>query len=303
MVASTPDTIVLIHGLWITPRSWVPWVERFSSRGYRVLAPAWPGLDREVGDIRRDPSSLAGLGVTEIVDHYDRIIRELEQPPIIMGHSFGGLVTQLLVDRGLGAAAVPIAPAPPKGIVLLPWSSIRTAWPALKNPANRERSFTLSAKQFRYRFGNTLSEHDSNTANNSATTETTVDPAADLSLTKSDSPDPVLAGEIVTLYHDAASAASAEAGFDRVFKQHAMPDEIPEVTVSFEDEVYLPGMMHELGLVNTSSDGRRMIDQGGVRIGGIALEPRTYTYAREQVENQVLQVGKRRYVRPVATQE
>jgi len=163
MGATTPDTIVLIHGLWMTPRSWDPWVERFSSRGYRVLAPAWPGIDREISDIRRDPSSLEGLGVTEIVDRYDRVIRELEQPPIIMGHSFGGLVTQLLVDRGLGAAAVPIAPAPPKGILLLPWSSIRTAWPALKNPANRKRSFTLSAKQFRYRFGNTLSEQESNT--------------------------------------------------------------------------------------------------------------------------------------------
>lgn len=162
MAASTPDTIVLIHGLWMTPRSWDPWEERYSNRGYRVLAPAWPGLDRDVADIRRDPSSLAGLGVTEIVDHYDRIIQDLEQPPIVMGHSFGGLVTQLLADRGLGVAAVPIAPAPPKGIVLLPWSSIRTAWPALKNPANRRRSFTLTARQFRYRFGNTLSEPESN---------------------------------------------------------------------------------------------------------------------------------------------
>ena len=112
-----------------------------------------------------------------------------------------------------------------------------------------------------------------------------------------------LAREIVTLYHDAALADSAEAGFDRVFKQHAMPDEIPEATVSFEDEVYLPGMMHELGLVNTSSDGRRMIDQGGVRIDGVALEPHIYTYARDRVENQVLQVGKRRYVRPIASEE
>lgn len=162
MGATTPDTIVLIHGLWMTPRSWSPWIERFSSRGYQVLAPAWPGLDREVSEIRGDPSSLAGLGVTEIVDHYDGIIRELERPPIIMGHSFGGLVTQLLADRGLGAAAVPIAPAPPRGILLLPWSSIRTAWPALKNPANRKQSFTLSSKEFRYRFGNTLSEEESN---------------------------------------------------------------------------------------------------------------------------------------------
>ena len=109
-----------------------------------------------------------------------------------------------------------------------------------------------------------------------------------------------LAREIVALYYDAADAEAAEAGFDRVFKQHAMPEDIPEFVVEFDDEVYLPGMMQALGLVGTSSDGRRMIDQGGVRIDGLALDPRTYTYARAQVENRVLQVGKRRYVRPVA---
>jgi len=160
---TTPDTIVLVHGLWMTPRSWEPWVDRFSSRGYKVIAPAWPGLEgRSVEDIRRDPSALAGLGVGEIVDHYDKAIRELGRPPIIMGHSFGGLITQLLVDRDLAAAAVPIAPAPPRGVLKLPWSSIRSAWPALKNPANRTRAFTLSAQQFRYRFGNTMSEQESN---------------------------------------------------------------------------------------------------------------------------------------------
>jgi pimeloyl-ACP methyl ester carboxylesterase len=160
---ATPDTIVLIHGLWMTPRSWEKWVDRYSSRGYRVIAPAWPGLDRDIADIRRDPSSLDGLGVTEIVDHYDRIVRELDQPPIIMGHSFGAAFTQLLLDRGLGAAGVAISSAPVKGIVRLPFSSLRSAWPALKNPANRKRSFTLSPKQFRYRFGNTMSEEQSNT--------------------------------------------------------------------------------------------------------------------------------------------
>lgn len=159
---ATPNTIVLIHGLWMTPRSWEKWVERFSSRGYRVLAPAWPGLDRDVADIRRDPSSLDGLGVTEIVDHYDRIVRGLDQPPIIMGHSFGGVFTQLLLDRGLGAAGVAIDSAPVKGVLRLPFSSLRSAWPALKNPTNRKRSFTLSPKQFRYRFGNTMTEEESN---------------------------------------------------------------------------------------------------------------------------------------------
>jgi tyrosyl-tRNA synthetase len=108
-----------------------------------------------------------------------------------------------------------------------------------------------------------------------------------------------LAREIVTLYHDSDAATAAEEGFDRVFKKHEMPEDIPEVVVSFDGDVYLPGMMLELGLVGTTSDGRRMIDQGGVRLDGVALEPHSYTYARALVEDKVLQVGKRRYVRPV----
>ena len=93
---------------------------------------------------------------------------------------------------------------------------------------------------------------------------------------------------------------AAEAAFDRVFKQHEMPQDVPEADVDFDDEVYLPGMMVELGLVGTTSDGRRMIDQGGVRLDSVPLVPRIYTYARAHVENRVLQVGKRRFVRPVA---
>lgn len=159
---AAPDTIILMHGLWMTPLSWEDWVDRYMSRGYHVIAPAWPGLDREIPDIRRDPSSLAGLGVTEIVDHYDRIIRGLEKPPIVIGHSFGGLFTQILLDRGLGAAGVAIASVAAKGVFKLPFSTLRTAWPALKNPANRRRAFTISARQFRYRFGNTLTGKESN---------------------------------------------------------------------------------------------------------------------------------------------
>lgn len=159
--AFTTETIVLVHGLWMTPDSWRGWSDRYSSRGYTVIAPAWPGLERSIADIRRDPSSLAGLGVTEIVDHYEAIIRDLDRSPIIMGHSFGGLVTQLLLDRGLGAAGVAVAPAPIKGVLRLPFSTVRSAWPALKNPANRKRAFPLSPKQFRYRFGNTVTPPES----------------------------------------------------------------------------------------------------------------------------------------------
>jgi pimeloyl-ACP methyl ester carboxylesterase len=155
------DTVVLIHGLWMTPLSWEPWVDRFSERGHDVLAPAWPGMDRDVASLRADTASYAHLGVTEIADHYEQIIRGLDRPPIIMGHSFGGLVTQILLDRGLGVAGVAIDPAPPKGILLTPPSSLRVASVALRNPANRHRAVMLTSTQFRYAFGNTLSESES----------------------------------------------------------------------------------------------------------------------------------------------
>jgi non-heme chloroperoxidase len=155
------ETIVLVHGLWMTPLSWEQWVERFGERGHDVRAPAWPGMDRSVESLRADTASYAHLGVTEITDHYEKLIRELDSPPIIMGHSFGGLVTQLLLDRGLGAAGVAIHPASPKGVLAVPPSSVRVASVALRNPANRHRAQMLTAKQFRYAFGNTLSEAES----------------------------------------------------------------------------------------------------------------------------------------------
>src|SRR5918992_3832619 len=97
---AAPD-VLLIHGLWLTPRSWEGWKERFENRGHQVLTPAWPHMEGEVEELRRDPSPMNGLGVTEIVDHYDAIVRGLDEAPIIMGHSFGGLITELLLDRGL----------------------------------------------------------------------------------------------------------------------------------------------------------------------------------------------------------
>jgi pimeloyl-ACP methyl ester carboxylesterase len=147
--------------LWMTPLSWENWVQRYTDQGYKVIARGWPGMDGDINEIRRDPSALAGLGITEVVDHYDGIIRSLEAPPIIMGHSFGGLMAQILLDRGLGAAGVAIDPAPVKGILLLPFSSIRVAWPALSNPANAHKAVALTPEQFHYAFGNTLSEAES----------------------------------------------------------------------------------------------------------------------------------------------
>ena len=157
---STPDTIVFVHGLWLTPRGWDGWADRYRSRGYTVLTPAWPGMEAEVEVLRRDPSPMNGLGVTEVADYYTEVVTGLEAPPIIMGHSFGGLVTQILLDQGLGAAGVAIHPAPVKGVLGVPPSSLRAGFPILRNPANRKRTVALTPKQWRYGFTNTLSVED-----------------------------------------------------------------------------------------------------------------------------------------------
>jgi pimeloyl-ACP methyl ester carboxylesterase len=159
-MAADSHTVVLIHGMWMTPRSWDNWVDHYADRGYRAIAPGWPGV-KDPAETRRDPSALKGLGIKKIVDHYDAIIRELDRPPIIIGHSFGGLTTQLLLDRGLGAAGVAIGTAPPKGVIFLPWSTLRSALPGLKNPFNRDGVDPLTTDQFRYRFTNTESQVDS----------------------------------------------------------------------------------------------------------------------------------------------
>ena len=159
-----PPPIVLIHGLWLTPRSWEGWKARFEARGHEVLTPAWPRMQGEVEDLRRDPSALNGLGVTEIVDHYDAIVRGLATPPIIMGHSFGGLVTELLLDRGLGLCGVALSPAQIRGVMRLPLAQTRAALPVLGNPANRNRTVELTPKQFHFAFTNTMNERDSEEA-------------------------------------------------------------------------------------------------------------------------------------------
>jgi pimeloyl-ACP methyl ester carboxylesterase len=159
MTAKPP--IVLIHGLWMTPLSWEKWVERYSARGHEVLAPAWPGLDRDPKALREDPSGLEHLGVTEIVEHYEALIGDLAGAPIVMGHSFGGLFTQLLLDRGHGVAGVAIDSAAAKGVFTLPASELRSAFPVLKSPLNNHRAVLLTPEEFHYAFTNTMSEVES----------------------------------------------------------------------------------------------------------------------------------------------
>lgn len=152
----TRPPVVLVHGLWMTPRSWEGWVERYRNAGHQVLAPSWPGFKGEVEELRRDRSSLRNISMKQTADHYEGIIRALDQPPVIMGHSLGGIVTQLLVDRGLGCAAVAIAPGQPAGVPVLPWSTVRSGFSVLGNPFTFFGAPDLSPGQFHYAFCNHL---------------------------------------------------------------------------------------------------------------------------------------------------
>jgi pimeloyl-ACP methyl ester carboxylesterase len=154
--SSSKPTIVLVHGLWLTPRSWEGWIDRFQKAGYNVLAPSWPGLEGEVEAVRKNPSALKGLKLKTVVDHYDRIIRKLDSPPIIIGHSFGGLITQMLIDRGLGSAGILVDSAQTAGVPVLPFVTIRATLPILGNPFSYNRTTSLSPKQFNYAFTNEL---------------------------------------------------------------------------------------------------------------------------------------------------
>lgn len=158
------DTVVLIHGLWMTPLSWEHWIVRYEKRGMRVIAPGYPGIEPGVDGVealRRDPSPLAGLGVREVFDHLAEVISALDTQPVIMGHSFGGTFVQLLLDAGFGAAGVSIDGAAVKGVKALPFSEIKATFPVLRNPANLHRAVPITEKDFHYAFTNNLSIEES----------------------------------------------------------------------------------------------------------------------------------------------
>ena len=159
--STTPDTIVLIHGFWVTPRSWEHWIAHYESRGYRVLAPAYPGFEVEVEALNADPSPIEALTVPAIIEHLEAVVGELDSPPILMGHSAGGAFVQLLLDRGYGAAGVAINSAPTEGVAVVPLSQVKATFPVLKNPANRHRAVGLTHEQWHYAFTNTFSEEES----------------------------------------------------------------------------------------------------------------------------------------------
>ena len=153
-------TIILIPGLWVTALCWEHWVKHYGEKGYSVIAADWPGMEGDIELLRRDPSSFANLGVTEVVDHYEQIIGELETPSVIIGYGFGGLIAQVLLDRGWGAAGVAIASAPVGGIARLPLSILKLAFSVLGN-SFRNKTASLIAEQFHRAFANSLTETES----------------------------------------------------------------------------------------------------------------------------------------------
>src|SRR4051794_22143229 len=159
--SSAPDTIVLIHGFWVTPRSWEDWKAHYQGRGFRVLTPTYPGFEVEVEALNADPTPIAEVTLPQIVEHLSEVVRSLGAPPILMGHSAGGTFTQLLLDRGLGAVGVVLNSAPTEGVRVTPLSQVRSTWEVLRNPANRHRAVGLSEEQWHYAFANTFSAEES----------------------------------------------------------------------------------------------------------------------------------------------
>jgi non-heme chloroperoxidase len=156
--ASGLQPVVFVHGLWLLPNSWDRWVEYFEQAGYVALNPGWPDDPDTVEEAKANPDVLARKGIGEVADHFEEIIRRLDRKPAVMGHSFGGLLTQVLAGRGLSAASVSISPAPFRGVLPLPLSTLRASTPVLSNPVNRSRAVPLTYDQFRYSFANTFDE-------------------------------------------------------------------------------------------------------------------------------------------------
>jgi pimeloyl-ACP methyl ester carboxylesterase len=145
-----PDTIVLVHGFWVTPRAWENWIAHYENKGFRVIAPPYPGFQLEVEALNADPTPIETVTVPAIISALEKIITELDRPPVIMGHSAGGAFTQILLDRGFGAAGVAINSAPTEGVAVVPLSQVRSTFPVLKNPANRHRAVGFDYDHWRY---------------------------------------------------------------------------------------------------------------------------------------------------------
>ncbi|HEY4321533.1 MAG TPA: alpha/beta hydrolase [Gemmatimonadales bacterium] len=156
--ATGKQPVLFVHGLWLLPSSWDRWATLFEAAGFTALTPGWPDDPDTTAEANARPDIMAKKGIGEVADHFAEVARDLTIKPVIIGHSFGGMLAQLLAGRGLSAATVAIDPAPFRGVLPLPFSALKSAWPVLGNPANRNRAVPLTYEQFRYAFANAVSE-------------------------------------------------------------------------------------------------------------------------------------------------
>ncbi|WP_433720833.1 alpha/beta hydrolase [Actinoplanes sp. CA-051413] len=152
--------VVFIHGLWLLPSSWDRWADVFRAAGYAPITPGWPDDPETVAEANAHPEVFANKTVGQVADHYAEVIGKLDKQPAVVGHSFGGLLAQIVAGRGLSAATVAIDAAPFRGVLPLPISALRSAAPVLTNPANRHKAVPLTYDQFRYAFANAVSEEE-----------------------------------------------------------------------------------------------------------------------------------------------
>ena len=158
--ASGRNPVAFVHGLWLLPSSWDRWRAFFEDAGYATLAPSWPDDPNTVDEANRHPEVFAHKSVGDVADHIEGVVKKLKKKPVVIGHSFGGLLTQILAGRGLAAASVAIDPAPFRGVLPLPISALKSAFPVLGNPLNHGRAVPLTYEQFRYAFANAVSEDE-----------------------------------------------------------------------------------------------------------------------------------------------
>src|SRR5687768_4545092 len=231
MERPTPDTIVLIHGFWVTPRSWEDWKAHYEAKGYDVITPAYPGFEVEVEALNADASPIEALTVDQVVDKLEGVVSQLDSPPIIMGHSAGGVFTQLLLDKGYGAAGVAINSAPTEGVKTIPLSQIKSTFPVLKNPANRHKAVGFTFEQWQYAFTNTFSEERGR--------------------------------ELYERYHIPASGnvfwgsvlANVHPGKDATYVDYKNPDRAPLLFVSGSDDHLMPPKVQQSNAKHYKADG------------------------------------------------
>ncbi len=155
------NPVVFVHGLWLHASSWQPWIELFAEHGYDAQAPGWPGDADTVAATRAAPDAVADRGIQEVAEHYAKLVAGLDRPPVLIGHSFGGMIVEKLLGDGHGAAGVAIDAAQIKGVLPVPLSSLRATLPVFRNPANKRRAVSLTADQFAYAFANAVDRSES----------------------------------------------------------------------------------------------------------------------------------------------